>query len=388
MPIQRSHSRRRRVFLDESVQVEMAESVSNGGPKSKQVKSKKSKLYSDAAKREGQLKTTDLIPKSSLKLGLVLGACVSMFALLMFLALAAPTWSNNLSENAIHTLSFSGHGTISSWFSSFLLLLSSMASLQIYSMRRHRNDDYRGTYRIWLWLAALFVAASVNSVVDFRSVVHSLANNAGYPLGQNLFLIIGIKFVALNIIVVRGLLEIRQCKGATVAVMLSWIAYTSALATQIPFGATEFTQERGFISASSLLVGNLSVFSATLIFARFIYLHVNGLLKLAPKSKSAAVQKSLPKSTRATSRPESASKVPAPKLGKASLKTEKSASQVSSPAADEAKPSTAKTPVKKRPQSAEDDVQEEILSLSANQGLSKSERRRLKKLQKRQRRAA
>ena len=386
MPIQRSHSRRRRVFLDESIQVEMAESVSNDRSKSKQSKPKISKLYSDAAKREGQLKTTDLIPKSNLMLGLVIGGCVSMLALLFLLAIASPHWSNVLSENAVHTLSFSGQGTISSWFSSFLLLLSSMASLQIYSMRRHRNDDYRGTYKIWLWLAGLFVVASVNSVVDFRSIVHSLASTAGYPLGRNLLLLVGIKFVALNVIVVRGLLEIRQSRGATVAVMLSWIAYTSALAAQIPLGGSGLAEKREFFAAGSLLVGNLAGFSASLIFARFIYLHVNGLLRLVPQAKS---DQEPPQTTaKLASIKKSSSKGASPQALTARSKPEKPAPEASSTDAA-AKPSTLKKSTEPKSSSTTDDgLEEEILSLSTNQGLSKSERRRLKKLQKRQRRAA
>lgn len=51
------------------------------------------------------------------------------------------------------------------WLRSALLVLASLSSLLIYQLRRYRNDDYRGNYRIWPPLIVLIGISSVDAVV-------------------------------------------------------------------------------------------------------------------------------------------------------------------------------------------------------------------------------
>ena len=406
MPIQRSHSRRRRVFLEESVHSELSESRTVASESASRRSEKSTPMYSDAGKREGQLKTTDLLPISATGLGTVIAVCALIICALNYLAVSAPHWSAVLSSDAIRTISFSGNGSVSAWFSSFLLLMTSMASLQIYSMRRHRNDDYGGTYRVWLWLALVFVIASINCVVDFSSVIQSLAIAAGYPSNGSLLLPLAIKFVALSIIFVRGILEIRQSRGATIAVVLAWIAYTSALVAQYPAEQFGLTQNKDLAVGNSLLIGNLSCFAMSLLFARFIFLEANGLIN---KPALSAADPSARHQSKATSirrskavadgETQEKSKTETRNKSETNLKTEPQESAEppplrvsranSAPPLPAADNSHSETRPESNPGKGDmEEEEQEILSLQDRQDLSKSERRRLKKLQKRQRRAA
>ena len=52
-----------------------------------------------------------------------------------------------------------------------MLLLASATCLLIYSIRRHRIDDFRGRYRIWLAASAACLVLSANSVAGLHSVL-------------------------------------------------------------------------------------------------------------------------------------------------------------------------------------------------------------------------
>lgn len=286
----RNNARRRRVMLDEAVQQTAKKSQSLKAPtaSTKVVDLKNS--YSDAAKRRGQLKTTDLIPKRPLPIAIVLSVIVLSVVTINLLATYSQNWTA-VSEDAIHALGFSGVGTVSAWFSSLLLLITGMASLQIYGMRKHRFDDYSGHYRIWLFLAVLFLIASANCVIDFKSIGASIASTFGLASENNFVVLLLAKLVALTALVIRGFLEIRASKAALVAVICVWVSYAFSIVAQIPAIKNELVRNDEFVLGNGILIGNVSLFIAVVLYARFVYLHANSMITLEaiakkPKAKS------------------------------------------------------------------------------------------------------
>jgi hypothetical protein len=55
------------------------------------------------------------------------------------------------------------------WIMCVLLAGASGVSLLIYQLRRYRNDDYRGQYRLWRLVLILLMIASIHSLVDLIS---------------------------------------------------------------------------------------------------------------------------------------------------------------------------------------------------------------------------
>ncbi len=391
MSIRRNSSRRRRVVLDEAVQgggVSLA-TVSCG---TASTENKPSRAYSAAAKRDGQLKTTDLIPKRILTFSCVIGASLLVAALINWLAWQSHHWNEFLSPAALQTLSLSGAGSISRWFSSFLLMLTGMASLQIYAMRRHRCDDYHGAYQVWLWISVLLILASVNFVVDFRAIVESLGKLAGFSGNSSFSILLLAKFVALTGLVVRGIVEIRASRTAVIGVILVWVAYTSAVLVQIPVLKQHFAGHYDVMFGNCILIGTLGTFFSVLTYARFVYLHANELIQARAVAKAkgqAAVgeaknsQKAVKAASTAAAHNDDADEGESTTTRSATTRTT---------AARRKSPNTSRrsrpVPVEDAPSDStesetDDAVEQEILSLAQVENLSKSEKRRLKKLQKR-----
>lgn len=398
----RNNARRRRVILDDAVQSAAVQPVVSSNPAS--AGSSKKKLYSSAAKRRGQLKTTDLIPKRRWPLAMVTGVVLIAFAVVNLLAVYATQWPV-LSTDAMQAFRITGIGTVSNWFSSLLLMVTGMASLQIYGMRKHRCDDYNGHYRIWLFLAVIFVVASINCVVDFRAIANSLSNAAGFSGQNGMVVLLVIKMVALTGLVVRGILEIRASQGALVAVVVVWVAYASAIIAQIPAVRSELVQNEEFIVGNLFLIGTLATFFTVVIYSRYVYLHANDLIKVAAKkvkTREAAVSKeAASKSTKTEVKPEISAKPaaqvkpaapskpaaqPAQKVKLAKTNAVETSGRVSS-----ANPPAQSTPTPAVQEAGAGEASEQdqkILSMPLGKKLNRSARKRLKKQTGQQRKAA
>ncbi|MCA9258496.1 MAG: hypothetical protein KDA61_04820, partial [Planctomycetales bacterium] len=57
------------------------------------------------------------------------------------------------------------------WVSAVYLLLAAGAARLLYTLRRHRVDDYRGRYRVWRWASYAALFASVDAVCGFHGVL-------------------------------------------------------------------------------------------------------------------------------------------------------------------------------------------------------------------------
>lgn len=387
----RNNARRRRVILDEAVQSKAVQPVvSNDCKKSD---SSKKRVYSSAAKRRGQLKTTDLIPKRRWPLAIVTVSVLLVLAVLNSLAFLSTRWTL-LSNEAVQAFRITGVGTVSNWFSSLLLLVTGMASLQIYGMRKHRCDDYNGHYRIWLFLAVIFVIASVNCVVDFRAIANSLSKAAGFTGQNGMVILLVIKMVALTGLVVRGILEIRASQGALIAVVVVWIAYASAIVAQIPAVQSELVQNEEFIVGNLFLIGTLATFFTVVFYSRYVYLHANDLIKITAKqakTRKAALAKPAAK-TASNTKTKSTTEAKPAKVAKPAPVAAPSSKTVQ-PAKQPAKTSIVKNqPAQEAVAPAAEETATEqdqkILSMPLGKKINRAAKKRLKKQADQQRRAA
>lgn len=290
MVVNRSDSRRRRVVVDPAIH---GNDVLAMSPPSERIPSKReSSLYATGANRRHQYKTTDLIPKRVWPVSLVVLLLVSVIVGLNLLSYFASRWSDRIGSEGVTALSLTGRATLTAWFSSFLLIVSGLASLQIYALRQHRRDDYRGSYRLWLWMSALLLIGSANCVVDLASIgsrlmqsltTISFAANSWWPLI--------VKLSLLSLLVARGVYEVRESRGSLALVVLVWIAYSAAAVMQLP--AVEpliVSVDRETILGNGCLIGSLATLLVEMTFARFVFLQAHGLIqpRAATISKSKA----------------------------------------------------------------------------------------------------
>ena len=76
--------------------------------------------------------------------------------------------------------------SIGGWLAQICLIIATATALIVRLMRRHRRDDYRGRYRAWGWLAGLFMLTACAGQVPVGPLVSAIASDAtGVTLGPD-----------------------------------------------------------------------------------------------------------------------------------------------------------------------------------------------------------
>lgn len=296
MVVRRTDSRRRRVSVAPEVS-----SISDEVAIVKLRPKPCTNAYSFGASRRNQPKTTDLFPKRVLSFCLLIAGILVVIVGINLLAYNAERWQLHLGQTGVAGLTMYGQGTLASWFSSFLLIISGLASLQIYALRQHRRDDYRGSYRLWGWMSLLCLVASVNCVVDLGAISNALVHSfTAFSFDSRPYLLLATKLVVLSTLVGRGLYEVRASRGAFGLVIFVWVAYSAAAILQLPSVQPAMVQlGHEMALGNCLLFATAGLLLTQLTFVRYIYLKANGLLNLPPvtvaKSQSKTKSKLKPR---------------------------------------------------------------------------------------------
>ena len=124
-------------------------------------------------------------------------------------------------------------GSLGNWFASLLLLAASLLAIIIYSVRRHKVDDYRGHYHVWLWAAACWfimatdVAASLHQ--GLQQVMISATGTRIVGDGSIWWVVPALLLV--GSIGSRLLIDMWSSRLSSEALILAAIAYITALVT-------------------------------------------------------------------------------------------------------------------------------------------------------------
>jgi hypothetical protein len=202
MESNRSDNRRRRVLIDESVQ-KSASALVAGAAEVAAPRRRRSNNY--LSRRGQQLKTSDLIPTRWLTFGLIATSSLGVLALLNFLQWIATLPSEAIDLVARQAFTITAPSSVAAWVEAVAFILASLFGLQIYAMRRHRRDDYRGTYRVWLMLTVVFLVASLQCIVPLGQIGGTLLSKAirspvFYPGEKGL---LTLKLVLLTVVTMR-----------------------------------------------------------------------------------------------------------------------------------------------------------------------------------------
>lgn len=186
------------------------------------------------------------------------------------------------------------------WASGVYLLAAALLARLIFSLRRHRVDDYEGSYRVWRLIAWLCVLASANSVIRLQQpVAQALKSATGWSLtagGAEWWLA---PVAALGAWVFwRLAADAAESHGALAAITLAGACYataaTSALGWAPPLPGIHADQ----LARGMAFAGHAALVASLLIFARYVVLDVQGLIDHAPRpvksKKPTAVSPDLP----------------------------------------------------------------------------------------------
>ena len=279
--INRRNDRRRRLMSEEYVSTFVAGDDSAANESSLGDKAEPEKrAYALGANRGSQLKTTDLFPKKIWVITLCGITLFGFIASLNLLNFYAPAWRPYIGNASVRAISLAGAGTLASWMLAMMLFLTGLASLQIFALRKHRCDDYGGTYRIWLIVPPIFFVASIASIVDFEAIIYQLASLAQLTSGTNDSLVpMTIKLSLLAIIMVRMLFEIRDSKAAFSMLVIAWLAFAISTVLNTQWAENRIgSQELALATPNAVLVATISLMLAHLFYVRFVYLHAHGAI--------------------------------------------------------------------------------------------------------------
>ncbi len=263
------------------------------------------RTYASGADRRNQLRTTDLFPKRTwliVTFGLLL---ISLIAGINVLAWNAQSWRSVIGPEGVAALQLSGAGTVASWFTCFLMVSVALVSLQIYAMRRHRCDDYVGTYRMWMWFPPIFLIASMASVVDVSTIVRNVFDaTLGMSLPAGSLIPFGVALVVLAVLAGRVLYEVKDSRASVAVLVIAWLSLAISITMQTEWAGNRIAAfDRQFVLGNSYLFSAVALLVGHLFYTRFVYLHAHGLIvrkqaKVAKASKASIGQEKSSRSGR------------------------------------------------------------------------------------------
>ena len=177
------------------------------------------------------------------------------------------------------------------WFCSVLCLVGGLLSLQIYLIRRHRGDDYRGHYTIWLWTAGVCLVASFNVAVDFHPTLVSAIwlRVAGQELPAHSWyfeLVVSVPLLLLSARLIWEMWESKARWGIAAAASLGLVGATPRLISSL-------AEADRLAIAHAAVIGVTSGFVISfLLYARFTLLDAHGLIgeRKAKRRRKAAAE--------------------------------------------------------------------------------------------------
>ena len=293
----RADDRRRRVLTEEIISGG-AKSASPAEAPAKPTRgaTPPSNRYGDAARMDRQPRITDLVPQSWPALAAVFVAGCALIAGLEALYYFMPQMARHTTDGRIAAFDLDAEGSLAVFFSSTLLMLAGGTALVVFSLRKHRADDYHGRYRVWLYAALCWFVMAVDESASlhegFKEMMTGLTGERGFGDGSIWW--VGAYALLLGVVGVRLLLDMRECLTSTALLVLAGGCYAAAVVTQLNFILPDSGAQGVMLEEGLEMAGNLWLLLAMAVHVRHVVLEVEGVVKpKAAKSKSAPLKDKL-----------------------------------------------------------------------------------------------
>lgn len=246
--------------------------------------------YSFEAQSVSYAVASQLLPHRLLALWGLFVAGVALLAGLTYLEMRAEAVCQSLGLAELPAAKWSTAGSIGSWFSNACLWIATLLCLLMYGLRRHRLDDYRGSYRRWLGAAGAFAVANfLSSTGLHHTMAEALAATSGFSALPNhaVWWLVPAAIVG-TWVVVRMALDMRPCRLGLFCLAMACGFYVTALATSfvvMPTLVDDLVSAPAAVSA-----GHLWLVVALLAQIRFLLLEASGQIAI-PRAGEAVVER-------------------------------------------------------------------------------------------------
>jgi hypothetical protein len=188
---------------------------------------------------------------------------------------------------------------VTAWTAAVFLLVVSLAARLIFSLRRHRIGDVRGRYRVWRWIRRAALVLSANAVIGAHALVAAVATAM---TGWSLTAPAAEWWLAPAAIVAawlgfRLLQEVSESRGTVALLATATACYGVAAAGALGWSPAALGAWSVALTTALPLVGHAFALAAVLTFARYVVLDVQELIEHKPRKaekppKAPAVLKS------------------------------------------------------------------------------------------------
>lgn len=373
-----SDDRRRRVLRDELLSPTEDGDSGEGKEATSRKRGKATagngRSYSNAALASRQPPVTSLIVTGRLSLCLMLLLGLAVIVALEALYSQVFCIVSPERRTALAVLDVESRGSLAAWYGSLLLAAASAFSVMIYAIRRHRLDDYRARYRVWLWAACIFLAGSAEVATRLDAGLAQLI--VGWQ-GERLHLehpvwCLIIAGVVFGLPALRLIVEMRRSALAMAGALFSVAAYVTAACLRLGVLPAPPRLAAPMVESACVLIGHLTVLMTVLAYARFVYRQAQG--ETPAKPRKTATKPAEAKKTSSSSRTRET------RSGR-SVRVDPSHTPEAATSKPSSAPFTPPPPVEEEESEEGDDEAE---GLPGDRSMSRSERRRLRKQQRKQ----
>ena len=196
-------------------------------------------------------------------------------------------------------LDLAATGSLGSWFSSVVLLAAAVVAMVVYTVRRHKADDYHGRYRIWLWAVGWWLWLATATAASLHEAIRqAMTAAAGTRLvGDGSVWWIGVSLLLVATIGSRLLLDMWSCRASSATLITAWLCQAIAYCVHLDWILPETGAVQVLVRQGAQMTGDLLVLLAMGLHARYVLLDAQGLL---PRLEAEAKSESRKSSTRKT----------------------------------------------------------------------------------------
>jgi hypothetical protein len=159
-----------------------------------------------------------------------------------------------------------------------LLQAAAATALVVYSIRKHRADDYHARYRVWIAAAICWFVLGVDEATGlhegFQQLMIALTGERGYGDGSVWW--IGAYALVLGAVGLKLILDMKECRTSTTLFVVTGLCFIAAVVVHLRVLPPIVGLDLTMLEEGLELAGNLFLLTSMGVHARYVILEANG----------------------------------------------------------------------------------------------------------------